>query len=318
MTERTHKILKWCILAGLIAYAAVMSVWAHHEAARHVCTGIEIQVEGSQAMDSVIRHGITEELYRYPRKIVGTPLHQIDTPDIEKFLSKYNNFESVNCMITSRGKLIVRIVPLIPVMRVFFGDNSYYINKDGKHVVSNAEFYSDVPIVSGRFHRNFSPRMVLPLVRYIQGDALLSELVAMVEAKDANNLILVPRIRGHVINFGDTTRLDEKKRALAMFYRQVMPYKGWEEYDTISVKFRGQVVATRRDKSRLNHAEQYIEDVDLEEATLPDAPPAPKPSATDSVGGNAPKPVQPAPEAPPAQQPSPTQPENPQTPQQQG
>jgi len=55
-----------------------------------------------------------------------------------------------------------------------------------------------------------------------------------------------------------------------MFYRQVMPYKGLEEYDTISVKFRGQVVATRRDKTRLNHAEEYEEEIDLEEATLPD------------------------------------------------
>lgn len=269
--------MKWGILAALLAYVAVMSVWAHHEARQHVCTGIEIQIDGNQAMDSVIRHGISEELYRYPRKIIGVPLHEVNTSDIEKFLSRFNNFESVNCMITSRGKLIVRIVPLIPVMRVFFGDNSYYINKDGKHVVSNAEFYSDVPIVSGRFNRNFNPRAVLPLVRYIEGDPLLKELVAMVEARDAHNLLLIPRIRGHVVNFGDTTRLEEKKRALAMFYRQVMPYKGWEEYDTISVKFRGQVVATRRDKNRLNHAEHYIEDVDLEEATLPEAPVSSKP-----------------------------------------
>lgn len=254
----------------LLAYCSAMSVWAHREASLHVCTGIEIDVAGSIAMDSVIRHGVTEELYKYPKKIVGVPIRQIDTPEIERYLSRYNNFESVNCMISSRGKLIVKIVPLIPVMRVFFGDNSYYINKDGKHVVSNAEFYSDVPIVSGRFNRNFKPQAVLPLVRFVEKDPMLKELVSMIEARDAHNLILVPRIRGHVINMGDTTRLDEKKRSLAMFYRQVMPYKGWEEYDTISVKFRGQVVATRRDKTKLNHAEEYEEEEDLEEGTLPD------------------------------------------------
>lgn len=270
MTEKTHNILKWLVLVALIAYAAGMTVWGRYQARSHVCTGIEIQVDGTAAMDSVVRHGVTDELYAYPRKIVGTPLHEVNTSDIEKYLSRYNNFESVNCMISSRGKLIVRIVPLIPVMRVFYGDNSYYINKDGKHVVSNAEFYSDVPIVTGRFNRNFSPKGVLPLVNYIKGDAMLSELVSMIDAQDSRNLILVPRIKGHVVNFGDTTRLDEKKKALAMFYRQVMPYKGWEEYDTISVKYRGQIVATRRDKSRLNHGEQYVEEVDLEEGTLPD------------------------------------------------
>lgn len=143
--------MKWSILSLLLIYAAGMTVWAHKAAREHVLTGIEVQVDGLPAMDSIIRRGVTEELHAYPHKLVGTPLHQVSTVDVEKFLAQYSNFESVNCMISSRGTLIVRIVPLIPVMRVFFGDNSYYINKEGKHIVSNAEFYSDVPIVSGRF-----------------------------------------------------------------------------------------------------------------------------------------------------------------------
>ncbi len=259
----------------LLAYTAVMGFWAHGEASRHVCTGVEIEVHGaaSTAMDSTIRHGVREELQGYPRRIAGTPIREVDTRDVERFLTKRANFESVNCMMSSRGKLVIRVEPLVPVMRVFYGDKSYYINKAGKHIVSNAEFYSEVPAVTGRFNCNFSPRDVLPLVNYVTKDPMLSEWVSMIVAEDSRNLLLVPRVRGHVVNFGDTTRLKEKKEALAMFYRQVMPYKGWEEYDTISVKFRGQVVATRRDKTRLNHAEHYEEEVDLEEATLPQAEP---------------------------------------------
>ena len=48
-----------------------------------------------------------------------------------------------------------------------------------------------------------------------------------------------------------------------------MPHKGWEQYDTISVKFRNQIVATRRDKTRLNVSEEPVEEIDLEEGTLP-------------------------------------------------
>lgn len=270
MTPKGRKILKWSILGLLLAYTAGMGIWANREARIHLCTGIEVDVAGQGALDSVIRHGVSEELRKYPKPIIGTLIHQINTAEIERYLSKYNNFESVNCMISSRGQLIVKITPLIPVMRVFFGDNSYYINKDGKHISSNAEFYNEVPVVTGRFNRKFTPKDVIPLVNFVNKDAMLHDLVSMIVAEDASNLILVPRIRGHVVNFGDTTRLDEKKRTLTMFYRQVMPYKGWEEYDTISVKFRGQVVATRRDKTRLNHMEEYEEEVDLEEATLPD------------------------------------------------
>lgn len=269
MKARTSKIIKTVILTLLTAYATVIAVWANQVASRHVCTGITIEVDGSAAMDSVIKHGVQEELRRYPQRLVGTPLHSLNTAAIEKYLSRSNNFESVNCMISSRGQLVVSIVPLIPVMRVFYGDNSYYINKEGKHIVSNADFFSDVPVVTGRFSRSFSPKDILPLVNYVSKDPMLSELVSMISADSKHNLMLIPRIRGHVVNFGDTTRLDEKKRMLALFYRNVMPYKGWEEYDTISVKYRGQIVATRRDKAKLNHAEEYEEEIDLEEATLP-------------------------------------------------
>lgn len=269
MKARTSKIIKISILTLLIGYAAAVAVWANQVASEHVCTGITIEVEGNAAMDSVVRNGVKEELRHYPYKLVGMPLHGLNTAEVERYLSRSNNFESVNCMVSSRGQLVVRIVPLVPVMRVFYGDNSYYINRAGKHIVSNAEFYSDVPVVTGRFSRSFSPEDILPLVNYVKKDPMLSELVSMINAESKSNLILIPRIRGHVVNFGDTTRLDDKKRMLAMFYRNVMPYKGWEEYDTISVKYRGQIVATRRDKSKLNHAEEYEEEVDLEEATLP-------------------------------------------------
>ena len=259
MTDKGRKILKWSILVGLLCYAAGMTVWAHQEANKHVCSGIEIHVEGSAAMDSVIRHGVTEELRDYPVRITGTPLHQLNTVDVERYLARYSNFESVNCMISSHGKLIVKIVPLVPVMRVFFADYSYYINKEGKHIESNAEFFSDVPVVSGSFNRRFQPKSVLPLVNYIRKDPMLSELVSMVVAENENNLILVPRIRGHVINFGDTTRLDEKKRALTLFYRQVMPYKGWQTTAILMRQLLTTVITNRKTHRKIPHSQAEYE-----------------------------------------------------------
>ena len=177
----------------------------------------------------------------------------------------------MECVLTPGGELRVNIVPMIPEIRVFGPDGSYYVNKDGKRINSNAEFFVDVPVVKGNFTKMFPASTVLPLVRFISSDPKMKDLVAMIDARDAHNLILVPRIHGHVINFGDTTRLAEKRDMLLLMYRRVMPYKGWSEYDTISVKFRGQIVATRRDKTPVAHSEEFLEDIDLEEATLPTA-----------------------------------------------
>ena len=291
MAKKGMVILKWLVLAALFSYCIAMSIWAKGEADRHVCDSIEIDVKGNPVMDSIVRRGVIEELAHYPGKIVGARLNEINTGDVEKYLSGLSNFESVNCMISSGGRLRIEIVPLVPVMRVFYADNSYYINKDGKHIDSKAEFYADVPVVTGNFTRNFQPQALLPLVRFIEGDKMLNELVSMIEVKDANNLILVPRMLGHVVNFGDTSRLGQKKEALELFYKKVIPYKGWEEYDTISVKFKGQVVATRRIKPVAPPAPDDTEDIDPDEETLGDhidqaAETAATPSNGNTTNGN--------------------------------
>ncbi len=262
-------LLKWLILTLLISYACGITIWAHNEARLHGCNGIEVTIESNASADTVTSRGVLEELSRYPRKIVGTPLLSIDTRHIEKYLSRFSNFEDVECILTTDGKLSVRIQPMVPAIRVFDGEKSYYINKEGKVIESKPNFFVDVPVVTGHFTSEFTPLQVLPLVKFIERDPVLSKLVGMIEAKDADNLILVPRIHGHVVNYGDTNRLAEKRRALLAVYRKVMPYKGWNEYDTISLKFKGQVVATRRNKTRADHGGIYDDAADMEEATLP-------------------------------------------------
>ncbi len=266
---KRNTIIKWVLLVLLVSYSVGMVIWARGEAEKHTCIGIEIEVKGNVPMDTIIRKGVKQGLDKYPERIVGTPLTRLNTRRIEDYINSLNNFESVDCMITSDGRLKVSIMPLIPVMRVFFKDKSYYINKSGKQMDSKAEFYSDVPVVQGDFNSEFTPRHVLPLVRFIVKDEELKNIVSMIVARNAGNLMIVPKVKGHIVNFGDTSRLAEKWRALRTFYHKVMPYKGWEEYDTISVKFKGQVVATRRNKAKMNHGENYVEDVDPEEASLP-------------------------------------------------
>lgn len=261
-------ILKWLLLTILLAYAATITIWAGKMADAHVCSGIKVSIANSAAPDSVTYKGVMAELGKYPGKIVGEKATRIDTRKIEQYLARYSNFESVNCLVATDGELDVRIVPMIPAMRVFDGNQSYYINKDGKRIESKASFFVDVPVVAGKFSENFTPLKVLPLSRFVAADPVLSKVIAMIQVKDADNILLIPRIHGHVINFGDTTRLEEKRDALLAMYRKVMPYKGWQTYDTISVKFHGQVVASRRDKSKVDHGSEPTVDVDPDETTL--------------------------------------------------
>ena len=278
MSPKVRTILKWSVLMLLLAYMTGMCIWAASEADRHACKGISVAMDEHGLSDTITVKGVKQKLLAYPRKIVGAPVNSVNTLDIENYLMKLNNFEDVKCFISTNGFLNVRITPMVPEIRVFDGQTSYYVNKAGKRIAANADFFTEVPVVTGRFSRSLPPQIVLPVVRFVQNDPDLRNIVAMYVVKDDKNILLVPRVTGHVINFGDTTRLAEKRRLLLTAYKNIIPYKGWNEYDTISVRFRGQIVATRRDKTPLHPFEMPVEEVDPEEATLPNdslAPAAP-------------------------------------------
>lgn len=264
------KILSWVLLVMLLAYVVTAAIWANGEAQKNLCQGINIDIVKTMSVDSVSKKGVMTEISKYPEKIVGQPISLINSKAIEQHLKENPQFENANCSFTTDGYLQVRVVPMVPELRVFEDSASYYINKDGKRMVSKASYFVDVPIVSGKFTNNFTAKDVLPVIRFISTDPALGPLIGMVRAEDSDNILLIPRIHGHVINFGDTNRLEEKKRALLAMYKKVLPYKGWNEYDTISVKFKGQVVATRRLKPVRPQALGSFEETDMEEATLPD------------------------------------------------
>lgn len=259
------------ILIVLIGYAAIMAAVAGDAVRQRMCQGIEIVINSGDpaATRFLTPEAVKRELGTLSHQYSRIPLYAIDTDSLERHLNSVNNFESVEVVRTADGKLRVSVIPMIPEARVFTSTETYYINKDGKRLDAHAEYFADLPVVKGNFTRRMPAAGVLPVTRYVAGDSLLRNLITMVEYNSPTNIILVPRIRGHVINLGDTTRMKEKFDNLVLFYKKVMPYKGWDSYDTISLKFRGQIVASRADKRAAVHSLAVdTEGIDPEEASL--------------------------------------------------
>lgn len=262
-------ILKWLILLALLSYIAIASMWAIDYAEQQTLDDIVINIDKNSPTKFVTKEGVIQKLGKTADKIKHTPIAELNIEKLEQQLSQDNSFENVECYITSDNKLQIDIVPMIPEIRVFSPDGkSYYINKDGKRIDTGNEFFMDVPVVTGNFDQKFPAKNILPVTRHIAADDYLKNLITMIEVKSATNILLYPCIKGQVINIGDTTELTKKFDNLTLFYRKVMNHKGWETYDTISVKFRNQIVATRRDKSKKIHSIEVDDSVNIDEQSL--------------------------------------------------
>lgn len=174
----------------------------------------------------------------------------LNTYEVQCRLNAFNRVENASCLQLNDGTLLVRVEPFDPVARVFDRKGSVYVNAAGKRVKAAPGYHVDVPVVTTEAVADTTMvRKLLPILRVIKQDARANALVTSLRIDRRGDIIIIPGVVGHVINFGDTTLIDNKLERLHAFYRDVMPVRGWDAFDTISVKWNGRIVATKRDKT---------------------------------------------------------------------
>lgn len=265
---RRNTVWKWLILIVLLGYTGWAAVWSCRQADSQPLRAVSVEIVSSEPQTYVTEAGVRSLIEAATRNRMGKPIGDIDTEALERRLSTINSFESVECVKLTDGTLRVSVTPMKPEIRIFTDAESYYINKDGKRIDAEPGFHAEVPIVTGRFSRTFPPKAVLPVTRALQADPVMRDLTLMVKADGPNNIMLIPRNLGMVINLGDTADMARKIADIKLAYKNILPYRGWEYYDTVSVKFRGSIVASRRDKGPLMHAAPTEEEIDIEETAL--------------------------------------------------
>ena len=82
------------------------------------------------------------------------------------------------------------------------------------------------------------------LVRTIQADTFWNAQISQIIIDSDYSFELMPVLGQQRIIFGDTSRMKEKFSNLFSFYKKVLNRIGWDKYDMLDVRFKGQVVAS--------------------------------------------------------------------------
>lgn len=258
---KRYPIIAFALSVLLTAYSFFALSTVGQMAREDSYVGCKISIADSAHTDFVSVLEVSRECNDIMQWIKNRKRSEVSLYDIEKKLRKCDKIETVNVYTTNNGMLNIDVTPMVPVARVFDDDlNSYYINATGKKISNDIRFHVDVPVVVGSFPEQYPATRLLPLLEYISADPQLDALVSTVKQEEDGNIIIIPTIRGHVVNFGDTSGVASKFARLLTFYRQVAPARGWETYDTVTVKWRGRVIGTLRDKTLAHTALPTIED----------------------------------------------------------
>lgn len=241
-----------CLLSVAMAVYLCIVVPMARSAQAHRPIGVPlIELEDTLGVHFVTASDIRDILTSVYPGLDTMQRGHVNTYRLLEALLANNRIENASVNILADGSLRVHVVPMVPVARVFPYDAapSYYVNVDGKRLPADPQHRVDVPVLCGNFTDPASVRRLLPMLATIHADAGADALVACVSLdRNTGDIIVRPNVVGHVINMGDTSIVANKLARVRSFYHNVMPVKGWNYYDTISVKWNGRVVATRRTK----------------------------------------------------------------------
>ena len=194
----------------------------------------------------------------------GQQREKLNTSAIEKYIQSMSEVKTVK-VFSSIGKgWKIEVLVRKPIARIFntFGE-TFYLDEDGIIMKSSNLHTARVVVVSGNIKDRIYSKSVKEIINnptlksiqkldqvyrisnYVCNDPLMQSLISQIHLKSNGDFVLIPLVGGQKIIFGSANSDEEVKdkfEKLKLFYKEAIPFEGWNKYEEISLKYKKQIV----------------------------------------------------------------------------
>jgi cell division protein FtsQ len=256
----------WCIL--IIGLLVTMG-FVNQQQDALLCKKLEVNVNQENDLYFLDQLDVTKLINDRGDSVVGQPKSSVNVSEIEKALNSHFAIANAEVYMGIDGTVKVTVKQRQPVVRIVnSGGDSYYIDSGGKLMPLSDKYTPNVLIVSGTINEPFATRYkyaidemskdsllnattmlgsIYAMANYINANEFWKSQVQQIYINADKDMEIVPMVGDQKIIFGDTTAMDEKFKKLLVFYKQGLNTTGWwEKYATINLKFKNQIVCTKK------------------------------------------------------------------------
>jgi cell division protein FtsQ len=80
------------------------------------------------------------------------------------------------------------------------------------------------------------------MINFIDEDEFWKAQIAQIEIDKAGEMLIYPQVGKQVIEFGTADNYEVKLKKLKLFFKKILPYKGWNTYTKVNIKYNNQIV----------------------------------------------------------------------------
>lgn len=256
---RTAKRIGIVCLWVLIGISIIVSIaFVNKEDAQLKCTAIHIQIEPKHEILFIDRESVLKQLNPEgdEKKILGKTILQLNTPLIEHKLNHNDFVKKAQVYTDMNGALTINLTQRRPILRIMKQDGtSFYLDEDGRQMPVSGMFTSHVPIATGNIFEPYKSRDTMhsfvgneltKIATYVDKHAFWKAQIEQIFVTPESELWLIPKLGDHTIVFGTTENMETKFENLLLFYSEGLSRMGWDQYQTINLKYENQIVCTKK------------------------------------------------------------------------
>jgi cell division protein FtsQ len=255
--DNTALIKRLAIIALIfIAAAVVVSTMQKKEAslAKEVIIEVTPLREGHSFIDNDDIKVSIQRSFGYD--LEGLPLGSVDIERLERVLEEDPFILDAEAYIDGRNRIHIEVEQREPILRIIDNNGlNYYLDGSGFKMPLSKHFAARVLVASG----NIPPHVpdfkerdkhvlkdLYELTSMILADDFFKALIEQIHVSNRGEFTLAPKVGRQKILFGTFTDAEEKFENLKIFYNEALPYEGWRKYQTIDLRYKGQVVCKKR------------------------------------------------------------------------
>ncbi len=240
------RIVSIVIASLLAAYIVFALFFLTRTRQDDVCHGLRIEVK-----DSLDKHFVNEADILRTLRNAGLdprrhPLEEVNTDRIETELLKNEMIAQVEAYKTPSGMVKMEVWQKMPILRVMSVRGNYYVDDRGTLMPISQRYTAHVPIVNGYVEKELAVTDLYKFALFLQENEFWNDQIEQIYVYPDHDVELIPRVGSHRILLGTLDDFEEKLANLRLFYEQAVPKLGWEKYGMINLKYKNQIVCTKK------------------------------------------------------------------------
>jgi cell division protein FtsQ len=234
------------VIILLLVYFGLVVIYPTENKSKTHCTDIQIEIKQEGENRYIAEKDINRILQQSGLHPVGKNLSEINTGRIEAALDANDLIRRTECYKTVNGSVKLKVYQRTPLLRIIANKGSYYVDTEGEKMPVPANFGAYVPVATGFIEDDFARTELFRFSQFLRKNKFWNAQIEQINVAPSGDIELTPRVGSHQIILGKITDYEENLDKLKLFYEKGLNEIGWNKYSKINLKYKNQVICTKR------------------------------------------------------------------------